>query len=212
MSPVCTIDILLSWIFRFFCIYKLILVSEPRRFQFKFSESGRHAWIFIANSIFHYDMWYQIPKIYPLKADDLNHRARSVWHDTVLFDQKVFAIRVSNDGVNVHLLEKLNDKTHFTHPSYFSMNQFVRITSRTLSSRSKNVYLLPGFGEEDPVRVLFVLRSGREAIIKFLPITMKEILDNLDELAENRHSLRRLALKARSASPSRPTSEAFSNP
>lgn len=143
---------------------------------FEFSSCGRLAWI---NSD---EKWYQIPRSYSLDDERLIDKIPSVWQrGSVIYDQKGYHLTTSR-GRNFILLElqhRMDERGN-------TPKAHVRITSVPPSMKySPPTYLLPGHEEEDLARVLFVSWDDEEpAVIKLLPVTMKQILAKLDEIAE----------------------------
>lgn len=139
-----------------------------------FPENGRYA-LQLSND--GYQKLYKILKVYPLKPDQKNNEIPIVWVDTVSHDQKIFQFHYYEDLTYLSLTAT-SKSLDSSSPFYFEDTR-VPITPCPRNYRSSCAYLLSRHGEDDLVRVVFVNNNG--ALVKFLPISMKEILAQFPE-------------------------------
>lgn len=146
----------------------------------RFSDCGRLAWACFRSMKHDFpNAWNIIAKSYPHPDEALTEQMPSVWRQSLIYNKKIYSVTERNNLVMLELNHRLSDGEGK------ERNASVRITSIPHAMRDSHVYLLPGHDEEeDPVRVLLVVFYDRVAMIKVLPVTMKEILAKLDEMAE----------------------------
>lgn len=104
---------------------------------------------------------------------------RCVWHGEMLHNRKILVLENNFQGYASLILDsRLNDDDSFTR---LSRLPWVRVTYCPSGWEDSLVYLLSEHEENDQVRVLFVNSKG--AMIRYLPMSMKEILAGLDKVA-----------------------------
>lgn len=142
----------------------------------EFSSCGRFAWI---TSHSFGSTCNQIPRSYSLDDERLIDKVPSVWQESVIYDLKSYelSLNYARNFVLLQLHQRLKG-------GRIALKSQVLITSFPSSMKSPTVFLLPGHEEEDPARVLLVPEEEGPAVIKLLPVTMKQILTKLDEMAE----------------------------
>ena len=99
----------------------------------------------------------------------------------MLHNRKILVLENNFQGYASLMLDsRLNDDDSFTGFPAFNSPR-VRVTSCPSGWEDSLVYLLSEHEENDQVRVLFVNSKG--AMIRYLPMSMKEILAGLDKVA-----------------------------
>lgn len=126
-------------------------------------------------------MWYQIQKSYNATGEGLGPTVFSFLPHSLMYDRKIYRLQRPGNLINLNLMGQLNDDGLFKEALHYQENLVnVRISSCSFGWDT-NIYLLSGYEEDEPARVLFVPSEGAP-VLKFLPVTMKEILAELDEL------------------------------
>lgn len=147
----------------------------------QFSNCGRFVW---AYARWYEDQeWVQIAKTYTLTDERLIGKLPFVWGELMIYNQKLYAVTTKNDFV---ILQLRNQEGHSFGETPQPSVQLTSIPSSMRMGRNYSYYLLPGREEQSLARVLLVSRSEKAAMIKVLPVTMKEILTKLHEIAETR--------------------------
>ena len=147
----------------------------------RFSDCGRLAWVCFKSMKDGFpNAWNIVAKSYPLpdEPETLTEQMPAVWRQSLIYDQKIYGLTERNNLVMLELDHRLGDDI-----GEEARKASIRITSIPQVMRDGHFYLLPGQEEGDPARVLLVLFHDRVAMIKVLPLTMKEILAKLDEIA-----------------------------
>lgn len=164
-----------------------IYVSCHSFYRVQFSEGGRLAWLFYTELQEDRYTWCKILKGYSSTDDCLIDRLPSVWNQQLVYDQKLYTVIRTTNSVLLKLQHRLGDGV-----GKLQLDP-VWITSVSGSMRYCACYLLPGPEENDLARVLMVSMSDKQAaMIKVVPVTMKEILAKLDEMYENDRTQQRL--------------------
>ena len=128
------------------------------------------------------DEWYEIPRSHAVNDKRLISQLPSVWDNWLVYDRKYYSLMTTLEGEMLLQLNNWSYDRRQDPPSY----PFVRISLiANFTLEYTRIYLLSGPEEKDRARVLILYRDETLPItIKLLPVTMKEILAKLDEVAE----------------------------
>lgn len=163
----------------------------------EFSDCGRFLWVNLFDFKSHgvSELWCKIPKSYPIRDEHVIHQTPCFLQRSMIYDERIYRLTKLKNGLVV--LELLNDTIKG------ELNAHVRITSIPDSMQFRECFLLPGH-EEDRARVLLIPDQAYarvslipkctiDATIKVLPVTLKEILTKLNEVAETRRNEKRVS-------------------
>jgi hypothetical protein len=128
--------------------------------------------------------WYLIPKSYLVTGGGLAPKTFESWPHSLTDDRKTYRVLARERLITLNHRGKLGDA--FVIQAFMDHVAEVRLTSCPEDLDSSMFYLLPGQEEDEPAQVLFMAK-GRAIYLRVLTVTMKEILDKLDELAEKNH-------------------------